>query len=159
MQQFIHDSPLGPLLVTHNGEALLEIKINPKTLPIDLNTTQPLATAKQQLNEYFEGRRQRFTLPIIIKGTAFQKKVYQALMKIPYGNTQSYADIAHAIGHQKAYRAVGSANHVNRLPIIVPCHRVIGSKGQLVGFRGGLEKKTWLLNHEQNHRGSNVIPS
>ena len=108
--------------------------------------------AQKQLDEYFAGKRTQFSVPFQLQGTSFQKKVYQALLKIPYGKTQSYADIARIIGHDRAYRAVGSANHVNRLPIIIPCHRVIGSKGKLVGFRGGLEIKSWILAHEQQHK-------
>ena len=102
----------------------------------------------QQLQEYFSGTRKEFQIPFQIKGTSFQKSVYQALMQIPYGSTCSYQDIAKAIGNPKASRAVGMANHNNCLPIIIPCHRVIGANKKLVGYAGGLSIKEKLLELE-----------
>lgn len=103
----------------------------------------------RQLNEYFHGRRKTFSLNLNPQGTAFQKAVWQELLKIPFGQTASYLDIAMAIGNPKAIRAVGAANGQNRIPIIIPCHRVIGSDGSLVGFGGGIWRKEWLLKHEK----------
>ena len=111
-----------------------------------------LLKAEQQLMEYFSDKRKSFDLPLAPKGTEFQKKVWAALCEIPYGETRTYADIAKMIGNEKACRAVGMANHVNPIPVIVPCHRVIGSNGKLTGYAGGLEKKQLLLDLEQRNK-------
>lgn len=103
----------------------------------------------KQLDEYFAGLRRRFNLTLAYHGTPFQEAVWTALQEIPYGNTCSYSDIARSIGKAAAYRAVGQAIHHNPLAIIIPCHRVIGKNGQLVGFGGGLAIKQWLLNFEK----------
>ena len=108
------------------------------------------ADARQQLAEYFAGERQQFELPLALAGTPFQRSVYDALRAIPYGETRSYSDIAAVIGRPKAVRAVGAANGRNPLPIVVPCHRVIGKGGGLVGFGGGLPVKERLLALERN---------
>ena len=114
--------------------------------------TPLISLARQQLDEYFAGKRQKFSLPIKMQGTEFQLKVWQALQEIPYGQTRSYKDIAVAIQCHKAYRAVGLANHQNKLAIIIPCHRVIGTNGHLVGYAGGCQLKKCLLNLEQRFR-------
>ncbi len=101
-----------------------------------------------QLDQYFKGQRQEFSLKLAPSGSDFQKKVWQQLTKIPYGKTVSYLDIAKSIGQKKAVRAVGNANGRNKIVIIIPCHRVIGSRGQLTGYGGGLWRKEWLLKHE-----------
>ena len=111
-----------------------------------------LRLAAVQLAEYFAGDRDRFSIPLAPRGTPFQHKVWQALAAIPYGETRSYGEIARAIGTPSASRAVGAANGRNPLPIIVPCHRVIGADGTLTGFGGGLDAKRWLLAHEQRAR-------
>ncbi|MDR1680771.1 MAG: methylated-DNA--[protein]-cysteine S-methyltransferase [Prevotellaceae bacterium] len=103
----------------------------------------------RQLDEYFAGRRRSFDLPLAPSGTAFQRGVWQALAAIPYGQTISYLELARRIGNSKAVRAVGRANGQNKIVIIVPCHRVIGAHGTLVGYTGGLWRKEWLLKHEQ----------
>ena len=103
----------------------------------------------KQLKEYFEGSRREFDLPIEMNGTQFQKKVWKELLKIPYGETRSYKDIAISIGNEKACRAIGMANNKNHIPIIIPCHRVIGSNGKLVGYAGGIDIKEKLLNIEK----------
>jgi methylated-DNA-[protein]-cysteine S-methyltransferase len=103
----------------------------------------------EQLTEYFDGKRKNFTIPLAPQGTAFQIKVWEALQKIPYGETQSYGEIAVMIGNPKASRAVGMANHRNPIVIIIPCHRVIGHDGSLTGFGGGLELKRRLLELER----------
>lgn len=102
-----------------------------------------------QLDDYFSGKRIKFDLPLNVVGTDFQNKVWDALRKINYGQTVTYKIIAEKINHSKAYRAVGHANNKNQLPIIIPCHRVIGSKGRLTGYAGGLWRKQWLLEHEK----------
>jgi methylated-DNA-[protein]-cysteine S-methyltransferase len=107
-----------------------------------------LVETERQLNEYFAGTRTTFTMTLDFVGTEFQKKVWQALVAIPFGETRSYADIAREIGNPKAVRAVGAANGKNPISIIAPCHRVIGSNGKLTGFAGGLEVKAFLLKIE-----------
>lgn len=112
---------------------------------------KPFTDARQQLHEYFDGERKAFDLPLHLSGTEFQLLVLQELRRIPYGETASYGAIAERIGRPKAMRAVGAANGRNPLPIIVPCHRVIGSSGDLTGFGGGLETKEALLRLEAEH--------
>lgn len=113
---------------------------------------EPIIMCIEQLDEYFKGERHKFSLNIIFaKGTDFQKKVWNALMEIPYGKTASYGQIARAIDNEKAARAVGNANNKNPISIIIPCHRVIGSDGSLVGYGGGLWRKEWLLEHEKTN--------
>lgn len=107
-----------------------------------------LSAACRQLDEYFAGRRTAFDLPLAAAGTAFQQRVWSALRQIPYGRTASYGDIARAVGVPGAARAVGAANHVNPLAIVVPCHRVVGANGSLTGYGGGLDRKRWLLELE-----------
>jgi methylated-DNA-[protein]-cysteine S-methyltransferase len=107
-----------------------------------------LRETERQLSEYFAGSRTHFNLPLEARGSKFETKVWRALEKIPYGKTRSYLDLAKAIGSPKACRAVGAANSRNPLPIVVPCHRVIGANGKLTGFTGGLERKATLLAHE-----------
>ncbi len=102
-----------------------------------------------QLDEYFSGELKNFSLTLNSQGTDFQKSVWRQLVKIPFGQTTSYLHIATAIGNKKAIRAVGAANGQNRIPIIIPCHRVIGSDGSLIGFGGGIWRKEWLLRHEK----------
>ena len=105
-----------------------------------------------QLDEYYEGKRTEFTLPLRAEGTPFQMKVWQALSTIPYGETRSYGQIAAQVDNPKGSRAVGMANNRNPISIIIPCHRVIGADGKLVGYGGGLDKKVWLLDFEKSHR-------
>nr|WP_269814682.1 methylated-DNA--[protein]-cysteine S-methyltransferase [Bowmanella yangjiangensis] len=114
--------------------------------------TPILKKAAEQLAEYFDGRRQDFDLPLAARGTAFQQQVWHALVSIPFGQTGSYLDIARKIGNPAAVRAVGAANGKNPLSIVVPCHRIIGSNGNLTGYAGGLERKAWLLQHEQSQQ-------
>lgn len=108
----------------------------------------------RQLEEYFSGARKAFDLPLAPSGTDFQLKCWNALLAIPYGQTRSYGDIARAVGSPKGFRAVGMANNRNPIAIIIPCHRVIGSDGKLVGFGGGLDVKAWLLGLEFAHAGN-----
>ena len=111
----------------------------------------PFAEAARQLDDYFAGKRHSFDLPLAPTGTPFQREVLEALQEIPYGETRSYADLAKAVGRPKATRAVGAANGRNPLPIVIPCHRAIGSDGSLTGFGGGLDTKRFLLDLEQRH--------
>jgi methylated-DNA-[protein]-cysteine S-methyltransferase len=108
-----------------------------------------LRNAVTQLDEYFKGTRKKFSLPLVLEGTAFQKKVWRELQKIPYGQTATYKEIARGVGRERAGRAVGQANHLNKMAIVIPCHRVVGSGGGLVGYGGGLWRKKWLLRHEE----------
>ena len=151
-------SPLGQLRLVANDTALIAILWEQdQEYKMDLGemtaseTHEVLCNTKQQLDEYFAGTRQSFDLPLTFYGTAFQQKVWQALLKIPYGQTCSYKDIAIQIGNQKAVRAVGTANGKNPISIIAACHRVIGANGKLVGYTGGLDKKTFLLALEQQN--------
>ena len=114
--------------------------------------TKLLLEAKRQLKEYFEGKRKLFDLPLKQEGTEFQKKVWDALEKIPYGETRTYKEVAKMVGNEKAARAVGMANNKNNIPIIIPCHRVIGSNGKLVGYALGLEMKKYLLDLENKNK-------
>ena len=108
-----------------------------------------LKETQQELSEYFAGKRKNFSLPLAPSGTDFQEKAWKVLEQIPYGETRSYLEEATMIGNQKAVRAIGGANHHNPIVIIIPCHRVIGKSGKLVGYGWGLERKIWLLEHEK----------
>lgn len=116
-----------------------------------LQTTELLSMATIQLDEYFQGKRTTFSLPFKLTGTPFHLAVWKELQNIPYGQTTSYKEIAQKINKPKAYRAVGMANNKNPLPIIIPCHRVIGSNGKLIGYAGGLKLKNYLLELEKSH--------
>ena len=116
-----------------------------------LQTTELLSMATIQLDEYFQGKRTTFSLPFKLTGTPFQLAVWKELQNIPYGQTTSYKEIAQKINKPKAYRAVGMANNKNPLPIIIPCHRVIGSNGKSIGYAGGLKLKNYLLELEKSH--------
>jgi methylated-DNA-[protein]-cysteine S-methyltransferase len=147
-------SPLGILRLTSDGRFLTGIEF-PQRQQVQhpvfrgTETMAPFGEICQQLSEYFDGTRREFLIPIRMEGTEFQKKVWKALTTIPYGSTVSYGQLATMIGNPKACRAVGLANGRNRVPIIIPCHRVIGSNGTLTGFGGGLPNKQWLLDWEQ----------
>jgi len=149
------ESPVGKLKLVASDRGLTAIlweNDDPKRVrlkPLTENKEHPvLLETERQLNEYFAGKRKRFSLNCDCPGTAFQKDVWQALATIPFGETRSYAQIARQIGRPKAARAVGAANGKNPISIVVPCHRVIGSNGKLTGFAGGLETKTSLLRME-----------
>jgi methylated-DNA-[protein]-cysteine S-methyltransferase len=145
------DSPLGPLLLTGDGHSLTGLYTDQHgRLPTDLGerADEEFAEARSQLDQYFAGERNDFDLPLNVPGTAFQRAVWQALREIPYGCTMSYREVAERVGSPLAMRAVGSANSRNRISIIVPCHRVVGSDGKLIGYAGGFSAKRWLLDHE-----------
>lgn len=151
------DSPIGRLSLAASASALHAIEFENNRHPqaregwIAGDTTLLRQTALQ-LQEYFEGRRQTFELPVAPQGTAFQRAAWQALSAIPFGETRSYAQQAAALRRPTATRAVGAANGRNPLPIVLPCHRVIGTNGALTGFGGGVEVKRWLLAHEASSR-------
>lgn len=147
------DSPIGRLMIVQQGEAVKEILFEEKiTDAVPIRSTELLLCAQRQLNEYFSGSRKVFSLPLALTGTPFQRKVWQQLTQIPYGEVRSYGQIAQAVGNPKACRAVGAANHCNPIPILVPCHRVVGANGSLTGYAGGLWRKNLLLQLEQNSR-------
>jgi methylated-DNA-[protein]-cysteine S-methyltransferase len=145
-----HHSQIGPLEVVGNQKGILAIVFGADEFETDRNLPAIMTECLRQLTEYFKGRRQKFSIPLLLEGTAFQKAVWRQLQKIPFGQTASYGDVARAVDSPRAFRAVGSANNKNPIPLIIPCHRVIGSDGKLVGFGGGIWRKQWLLEHEQS---------
>lgn len=141
-------TPVGVICIEENGKAITALYFQREKCFLAAPETDLLQTARTQLMEYFQGRRKKFSLPLEPQGTEFQKKVWEALCRIPYGQTKSYGEIAAWIGNPKACRAVGGANNKNPIMIFIPCHRVIGADGALVGFGGGLEAKRYLLDLE-----------
>lgn len=149
------DSPVGRLKLVANESSLVAV-LWPNDRPTRIKLSDMhedlhhpvLREAERQLTEYFEGERTTFELPLHVRGTTFQKRVWQQLLHIPYGHTRSYGHLALAIGRGSAARAVGLANSKNPLSIVVPCHRVIGASGKLTGFAGGIETKARLLKLE-----------
>jgi methylated-DNA-[protein]-cysteine S-methyltransferase len=156
----IIDSPVGKLLLTVGAAGLttvcfepLDLHLTTKWLPDDRdgdNASATLTAATDQMAAYFAGERTTFDLPLSPMGTPFQHRVWNALRGIPFGESVTYGELARHIGAPNGARAVGAANGRNPLPIIVPCHRVIGADGSLTGFGGGVERKHWLLNHERS---------
>ena len=167
------DTPLGEMLAcaSPNGLCLLEFadtsadELRLQKALTDLHrllgatptpgSNTPIRQVQQQLQEYFNGVRRNFSVPLHMSGTEFQQRVWNGLLRIPYGQTVSYQEEAQAIHQPSAVRAVANANGANRMSIIIPCHRVIGKNGQLVGYGGGLARKQWLLQHEQRLRVTN----
>lgn len=145
----VYSFPIGKLRLTEEAGALTQVAYQFQQSEPEVSQWTPLLKeAIRQLEEYFSGKRKEFQLPLRLNGTEFQKKVWQALLEIPYGETRSYSQIAERIGNSKAVRAVGMANHVNPVMIIVPCHRVIGKNGGLTGYGYGIEIKEALLHLE-----------
>ncbi len=151
---FFYESPAGRILIAQQGSAITALHFSDEAGSDEavLGETPLLKETAAQLAQYFNGRRRNFELPLALEGTPFQLKVWRALQEIPYGETRSYAQIAQAAGNSKAARAVGMANNRNPIAIIIPCHRVIGASGKLVGYGGGLDKKAYLLELEKRHR-------
>lgn len=147
VKKYVYNTIIGPIeIVEEEGYIVrLDFRIDEK---IDTEETSLIKETYKQIEEYLLGNRKKFIVPIKLKGTEFQKKVWNALLEIPYGETMSYKKIAEKIGNPKACRAVGMANHNNPIAIIVPCHRVIGSNRKLVGYAGGLDIKQKLLEIE-----------
>lgn len=153
-------SPVGELLLVASDAGLVAIRFesnrhgsDPRESSVPAAQASPgeervLLEVRAQLDAYFAGARTEFDLPLDARGTPFQRRVWEALREIPFGQTISYAELARRTGDVKAVRAVGAANGRNPIPLVVPCHRVIGADGSLVGFGGGLDRKRWLLRHE-----------
>ncbi|MGH9644610.1 MAG: methylated-DNA--[protein]-cysteine S-methyltransferase [Terriglobales bacterium] len=150
-------SAAGPLFLAASSKGLVRLEFETREMKLDSRkfelreSKQALVPYLRELNEYFEGQRREFSVPLDLRGTPFQLACWNALLAIPYGETRSYADIARAIAHPKAFRAVGMANNRNTVAIIVPCHRVIASGGSLCGYGGGLDLKRKLLDLERAH--------
>lgn len=162
MKHFVDiESPIGILRLVSDGSGLAELELRPKPKR-QLSKDEwrenpgllPLSMAAEQLAQYFAGQRRAFDLPLAPAGTKFQQRVWAALQEIPFGTTLSYGQLATRIGNAGAARAVGLANNRNPVAIIIPCHRVIGADGSLVGYGGGLPAKEWLLRHEGAPIGS-----
>lgn len=159
----VTDSPLGPILIAAAADALTHISFLDGTGPVEpapdwqRDDTPVLRRAAGQLAAYFAGARTRFELPLRPAGTAFQQHVWRALTGIPYGATVSYGELARRIGRPSASRAVGAANGRNPLPIVVPCHRVVGHDGRLTGYAGGLPIKERLLALERGHAAQQAL--
>ncbi len=153
---YLKGTPVGDLLIAGDDEGLRHVSFSkshysaPETVPGEDWTAneKPLREAVRQLKAYFSGKLRAFDLPLVGKGTEFQQRVWQALCEVPFGKTASYGEIAKAIGNAASSRAVGRANGRNPISIIVPCHRIIGSNGKLVGYGGGLDHKQTLLKLE-----------
>ncbi len=147
-----YDSPIGPLTLASDGRALIQLEFANGKYPLPSfpeGSDVVLELAIAELDQYFARRLRTFTVPVSPQGTDFQRRVWTALQAIPYGETRSYAQQARAIGAPTATRAVGAANGRNPIPIIIPCHRVLGANGSLTGFGGGIERKEFLLGLEQ----------
>lgn len=147
VQYSYYSSPIGLIELSATPEALATLYFVEEPRH-EADTTILLATAMRQLNEYFAGLRKEFDLPLLFHGTDFQQRVWRQLLTVPYGVTVSYQEIANALGNPKAVRAVGAANGQNPISIVAPCHRIIGSNGNLIGYGSGLWRKEWLLRHE-----------
>lgn len=149
---FFYETILGKVGIADDGEAITNLCLDGETGPKEaqLNETGLIKEAAAQLEEYLRGKRKSFDLPIKTEGTEFQQLIWNILRTIPYGETRSYKDVAVLAGNPKASRAVGMANNRNPISVFIPCHRVIGANGKLIGYAGGIEIKHKLLNLEKN---------
>lgn len=164
------ETPLGEMTAgaTDNGICFLEFGHRGDSLSayneltkgagdrIKYGKNRHIRILKKQLKEYFRGKRREFTLPLVLQGTEFQEQVWKELQKIPYGDTISYSEQAISMNNPQSVRAVAHANGLNKIAIIIPCHRVIGAYGDLTGYGGGLDKKRWLIDHEKKFSGKPV---
>jgi methylated-DNA-[protein]-cysteine S-methyltransferase len=150
---YYYQTLIGRIGIADNGDTITDVVLHGEKAPVNcrINESQLIKSAAAQINEYLAGRRKIFDLPLMAEGTEFQQQVWQALQGIPYGETRSYQQIAEQIGNIKACRAVGMANNRNPIAIVIPCHRVIGKNGTLVGYGGGLDVKARLLELEKTH--------
>jgi methylated-DNA-[protein]-cysteine S-methyltransferase len=156
---YIYETTIGKILIAEDEQGITELSLTAELESDDkkeqfaseyvLLETMLIKEAAKQITEYLDGTRKEFTVKLNPKGTEFQRKVWEALCAIPYGETRSYKQIAEAVGNAKASRAIGMANHNNPIMCIIPCHRVIGANGSLVGYAGGLPVKEHLLNLEK----------
>ena len=151
------ESPIGRISLVTDETSLKSLTFSDEQGDESENVPPIMLQTVTQLREYFEGSRHEFDLPLDPDGTGFQKKVWQRLLKVPYGKTRSYREIAVELGSALNTRAVGTANGKNPISIIVPCHRVIGSDGKMIGYAGGLERKKWLLLHESKHVKNDLL--
>lgn len=152
----IYQSPIGALTILSGDKGIKAIKFyEDEKVKAQGRTNEMTRWAVKELEEYFQGKRKVFTVPCVSQGTDFQKRVWEALIQIPYGETRTYKEIAAAAGNPKASRAVGMANNRNPIPIIIPCHRVIGTNGSLTGYAGGLKVKEYLLKLERENCDEN----
>ena len=150
-----YKSPIGMICIEEEAGSVIGLYFVKSVDEKEMTENETIEEAKRQLEEYFSGRRKEFTLPVRLEGTDFQVKVWRALQTIPYGETRSYGDIAKQIGNPKAARAIGNANNKNHIMLLVPCHRVIGADGSLVGFEAGVDVKKYLLELENPKFGKN----
>lgn len=150
---FFYHTDIGKIGIAENGTAITNLYFGGQAVSKEfvLKETELLKHAAQQLLGYLDGQRKEFNLPLSAEGTEFQKTVWNALQEVPFGETRSYGEIAKTISNPKACRAVGMANNKNPIPIFIPCHRIIGSNGKLVGYAGGLDLKSRLLNIENRN--------
>jgi len=152
-----YKSPIGCIQIKSNNDKLISLHFSENPGEDDNKLPEIIVKTIAQLNEYFLGRRKQFDLELHPIGTEFQKQVWSEIQSIRYGQTASYIEIAKALGSERLSRAVGMANSKNLLPIVIPCHRVIGANGKLIGYAGGLERKKWLLQHELNYSEDNQL--
>jgi methylated-DNA-[protein]-cysteine S-methyltransferase len=148
----VMESPIGPLTLASSEKGLAAVHFGDAHPPEGLVDESIHRDAIQQLQEYFDGKRTSFDLPLDLQGTPFQQSVWNKLQTIPYGQTCSYGEIARSLGKPGAARAVGMANHDNPIAVVVPCHRVVGADGSLTGYAGGLDVKKHLLTFESQHQ-------
>ncbi len=143
-----YKSPIGWIGISGTKEGIEKVRFVPRKRNDTKDPPICLQLCRKQLEEYFEAGGTTFAVPLSMEGTAFQKAVWRALLEIPYGKVMTYGELARAVGRPNAARAVGQANNANPVPILVPCHRVLGARGRLVGYGSGLWRKEWLLRHE-----------
>lgn len=154
--EFIYESPIGGLLLTYDDQFITGLHFD-REQKIEGGKNPVLEQCICELDEYFQGKRQKFTVPLNPIGTDFRLIVWMALRDIPYGELVNYGDIARAISKPKAPRAVGGANNKNPISIIVPCHRVVGSDRKMVGYGGGIWRKQWLIEHERKFKTQPLV--
>ncbi len=168
LQSWNLDTLLGPMLAISDEEALYFLAFSDqKGIPREIDQlqkrtksvvvsekTKPILSIERELTEYFNGELHTFETPVHLFGSPFQKSVWDTLIPIPYGETRSYSDQARAIGKPSACRAVAGANAANRISILIPCHRIINQSGALGGYAGGIQRKKWLLQHEEQYKGA-----
>ncbi|WP_372775538.1 methylated-DNA--[protein]-cysteine S-methyltransferase [Mangrovibacterium sp.] len=147
-ERFTYFSPIGPLCIEAEDGKISSLQFSDRELTSENFDPKLLTSVTEQLNDYFAGYRFEFDLPIQPSGTDFQKKVWNELLNIPYGQLATYGKVAQMLGDKNLVRAVGGANSKNPIAIIIPCHRVVGAKNNLIGYAGGLWRKKWLLQHE-----------
>lgn len=151
---YYYSTDIGKIGIADNGDAITNLYFSGEEVPqcAGMNETALGRKAASQLEEYLVGKRKKFDIPLAMEGTPFQQAVWNALLTIPYGETRSYGQIAETIGKPKACRAVGMANNKNKIAIFIPCHRVIGANGKLIGYAGGLDIKKRLLDLEKKNK-------